>query len=613
MSQPPQEHESTSRLRLFLVGVRLVGVITAVLLTNFHRDGMVEEWSDYGAYITGGVVLYHLLAGVLSYGVTGVLAGLLVMVDVAVGVYLTYLFAEPYFLLVFTLPVMELAAFFSNLAAFFAAFLGIIFYVIIYAFPFLQQIEAGQTGAIIWRLQLIGVQGALSVLLIWLYSLAVAEGKKRSELLEKAHEEKHLLYQEIQTKTAEVGKIYGEVGDREARVLDMESSIQTLRDELEAAYRDLAEAKLSSNRIESMMEETQVRMAEELHREKDSLERQASRIKRKLEQKIRLVEIFKQIVGNLKLEDTLLALVFQLQSLFPSKSCVIFMLDEVDGHRELFPEVADTPHTDYFRNLVLQIGEEAPGWVFVHRKAVKIDNGSMVFEGAELSTLPGQGMSAMVAPLATRESHGVIYLGREEPEAYSPEDLDMLEEFCELASLVVANSLDFKNTISRGLHDKITGLYNGLYLEERMREEVRRGRRYTYPVALLLLDIDGFHQVSNVLSEEQLGGVLREIAEVIRAATRETDVPARLEGDDFGVLLVHSDRDNAFVIGERIRAEVGSREFGSGRHRVQLTASIGVAGVPHDATNEEQLRLRAHAALQHARSQGGNLTACFTP
>jgi len=160
--------------------------------------------------------------------------------------------------------------------------------------------------------------------------------------------------------------------------------------------------------------------------------------------------------------------------------------------------------------------------------------------------------------------------------------------------------------VTSGIHDPLPALYNSLYLEERMREEVKRGRRYTYPVSLVLVDLDGFGEVNQSVGQEAGDNVLREVGDILRAATRETDVVARLDGDDFAVLVVHSDRNSAYNIAERIRGTVEGRTFGRGPRKVRITASVGVAGIPHDAVNEEQLTMRATAALQQSRGAGGN-------
>lgn len=607
MTATPFEEESGRGLRLFLVGVRVVGLITAILLTGLHSAPiqMKEQLEGLGPYITLGFLVYHAALGTFSLRARKPAAYVIIFCDVAVGILATYLFSQAHFLLVFTLPVLELAAFSGHLAAFFGAFIGIIFYAVLYALP-LSELEAPELLA---QLQLSGVQGALSVLLIWLYSLAVAEQDRRRAFFTEVEKEKEHFYQTLEEKRAEVGKMYGVVGERQAEVMAMNEEVLQLREQLEMSYRDLAEANRKIQRRTMEAEETRNRAQEELEKERNMLESQAVRHKRKLDQKTRLLEIFGQVAGTLSIDETLLALVFHLQSLFNSQVCVIFILDEVDGHQQLFPEVADAPDTEYFRNLVLELGQEAPGWAVLHNKSVKIDDEVAVIDGQELRALPGQGASAMVVPLTTAVVHGAVYLGRDEPDAYSPHEFNFLNEFCELASMAVGNALEFKNRISRGLEDSVTGLYNGLFLEERTREEVRRGRRYTYPVSLLLVDVDGFNRITEQGDDEVAVEVLRQISAVIRSAIRETDVPARIEGDDFGILLVHSDRNNAFSIGERIRSEVEAREFGP--NRLRISVSVGVAGTPHDASNDDQLRARATQALDNARGYGGNKVAFF--
>ncbi|MBI3927614.1 MAG: diguanylate cyclase [Armatimonadetes bacterium] len=612
MSNTAPAYEPSGRLKHFLLGVRAVGLLVALFLVDLHRTTSHEFLRDYSGWITAAILSYHSLAGLLSLKNSKMVALLILALDMVVGVGMTLYFGNAYLVLAFTLPVLEVACSLGNTAAMVTAIIGGIFYVAFSAFPILDDIRSStHLTPLLWaKLHVALVMGALSLCLFWLYGIAVREGQLRVEAESKGKKEKELLFQELQSKAGEVGQIIGEVGDREARIMELEQAIKDANEEREAIYRDLHKAKMTSSRLESMMDETQKRMSDELKREKQSLEREAVRIKKKLDRQLRLMDIMKEVVGNLSLNDTLLAMTAQLQSLFSCQSCVIFLIDEVDGHRELFPEVAASKNTEFFRNLVLQIGEEAPGWVAQYRQSLKIDNRAVMAGEVEVKTLIETEGSALVAPLVTtKDVLGAVYLGRNGVDPFSPDELELLDEFCILSSLALANSLEYSNTINRGLHDPLTRLYNALYLQERMREEVMRGRRYTYPVALLLLDIDGFNELTSQFGEDAAESILREIAEVIQNATRETDVSARLEGDDFGVLLVHSDRSNALMIAERIRGALEKRSFGSGRNKVRLTASIGVAGVPHDATNEEQLKVRASAALQQARTMGGNSCA----
>ncbi len=581
----------------------------------------VQDNSQMQLAITAGVVVYHFLAALFSLKVSRTWAVFLVLFDAGLGFILTYFYSAPYFFLSFALPVLEVTYFFGSTLGLFALVLGAVFLLLILGFPLIDLARASsdvKIDPLPYALQLAAVQVVLSVLIYWLCRIAVSEGERTGMLESEARQEKDLLYQQIQSKSQEVGKIYAEVGGRQAIVEELQARVQQaeghcreLSEELEQAYQDLNNARLANQRVESLLDETQDRLESGMKNETTRLRAEAQTVHRKLDRMTRLMEVFRDLASNLTLNDTLLALTGQLQSLFPCQSCVIFLIDEIDGHKELFPEVAASPYTDIFRTRVLQIGEEAPGWAAQTCQPCRIDNTSITIGGVEITTMVPYEKSALVSPLNSgKEVLGAVYLGRIDPGEFTPEDLDLLTEICALASLALSNSLDYQRKINRGLHDSVTRLYNGLYLEERLREEVMRGRRYTYPVSLILLDIDHFSEIYERVGEEGADTILKEVADVVRAATRETDVPARIEGDDFGVLLVHSDRDNAFRIGERIRTALDRKGFGPGTHKLKITASIGVAGTPHDATNEEQLHKRATDALQMARSKGGNST-CF--
>jgi diguanylate cyclase (GGDEF)-like protein len=590
--------------------VRVAGLAVALPLTRFHTDPFNPLPTELVSppLITAAVVLYEIAAAVLFLTARGRALPLLVLfLDGMLGAALTYFFGPAYLLLSFTLPVLGMACFFNSAAGWTAVLVGGLVYGVVLAFPFVGGLSREGAERAGYFLGLTGIQGVLTLLLLWLYSLALLEGEESRRELQKAAAEKEMLYQEMRTSKAEVGQIYAEIGERESAVRRLEAELASVREELETVYKRLHEARTTVQATEQMAQEKEQQLTNALKRERTQLQKSMEVLQRKLERQTRLLELFRELATNLSVPDLLLALTEHLQALLPCQSCIIFLVDEVDGHRELFAEVAASPYTDYFRSFSLQMGEGAPGFACETGQAFKIDSGSVTLDGREITTLISYEQSAAVCPMSTAtEVLGAVYLGRSEPNEFSQEDLELLTEFCQLASLALFNALTVQRTITSGIHDPLTQLYNSQYLEERMREEVKRGRRYTYPVSLLLVDIDNFGQVGE---KEAADTILKEVAEIIRQCTRETDVPARLDGDDFAILLVHSDRNNAYTVAERIRSAVDLRAFGRGGRRLHLTASVGVAGVPHDAINEEQLTMRAAAALQRARSQGGNLVS----
>ncbi len=612
--------DGSDRLRLFLIGTRLGGVVLGLTLTQMHKiaPALPEPLKPHVMLLTVAIIFYQLLGCVLTNFARGPMAGILVLLDTVIGFALGRIFGAPYLLLGFTLPVLEAACLFSVTAGLFLAGLGGVFYLAVLALPLLSSMREATDQAAQASLQLIGVQGTFSFILLYLCSLTLGESRQRAQFVEEMGQEKDLLYQEMQKKTQDIGKIYAEVGQRETVASELENRLKRaerekveLEDQLMQAVEDLDRIKLASEHIGHASEQREGQMSQELKRYKSQAEREMFLLQKRLERETRLLGVLRDLTGTLALNDTLLALTNQLQTVLPSQSCVIFLVDEVDGHRELYPEVAASPYTDAFRNRILQMGEEAPGWCVARVRPLRIENGSVSVEGTTISTLTPYEKSALICPLrAAQDVLGAIYLGRTDANEFSPEEQDLLLRICDLAGSALGNSLEYQRHIQRGLHDPVTHLYNSLYLEERLKEEVMRGRRYTYPVSLILLDLDGFVAALEKIGEAGAHKILVDVAEIVRVATRETDVPCRIENDDFGILCVHTDRDRAKAVGDRIRAAVASTVFGPPAVPIKLTASVGVAGVPHDATNEEMLQKRALDALETARTGGGN-RVCF--
>lgn len=612
--------DGSQRLRLFLIGTRLGGVVLGLTLTQMHKihPSLPEALNPHVTLLTVAILFYQLLGCVLTNFARGPVAGILVLLDTLIGFALGRIFGAPYLLLGFTLPVLEAACLFNITAGLFLAGLGGVFYAAVLALPLLSSMRDSTDQSAQASLQLIGVQGVFSFILLYLCSLTLGETRQRAQFVEEMHQEKDLLYQEMQKKTQDIGKIYAEVGQRETVASELETRLKRaerekleLEDQLMQAVEDLDRIKMASEHIEHAADQREGQISQELKRYKSQAEREMFLVQKRLERETRLLGVLRDLTGTLALNDTLLALTNQLQTVLPSQSCVIFLVDEVDGQRELYPEVAASPYTDAFRNRILQMGEEAPGWCVARVRPLRIENGSVQVEGVTLSTLTPYEKSALICPLrAGQDVLGAIYLGRTDANEFSPEEQDLLLRICDLAGSALGNSLEYQRHIQRGLHDPVTHLYNSLYLEERLKEEVMRGRRYTYPVSLILLDLDGFVAALEKIGEAGAHKILVDVAEIVRVATRETDVPCRIENDDFGILCVHTDRDRAKAVGDRIRAAVASTVFGPPAVPIKLTASVGVAGVPHDATNEEALQKRALDALETARTGGGN-RVCF--
>jgi diguanylate cyclase (GGDEF)-like protein len=151
--------------------------------------------------------------------------------------------------------------------------------------------------------------------------------------------------------------------------------------------------------------------------------------------------------------------------------------------------------------------------------------------------------------------------------------------------------------------DDLTQLANRRKFSESLRLELARSRRSGAPLALILADIDHLKQVNDTHGHPAGDAAIRHVAETLQRGRRETDLAARLGGEEFALLLPGTDRNGAQRAAERIRAELaGSPVPVVGR----VTVSLGGAIFPEDGENERELVARADERLYAAKSGGRN-------
>lgn len=153
--------------------------------------------------------------------------------------------------------------------------------------------------------------------------------------------------------------------------------------------------------------------------------------------------------------------------------------------------------------------------------------------------------------------------------------------------------------------DPLTGLANYRSLEERLEPAVAAARRHRQPLALVLADLDYFKEINDTYGHEVGNEVLRGVAALLRANCRREDLPVRWGGEEFLVLLSHTDRRGAWLFAERIRTLLAAQTFPPVREPV--TASFGVAELMPTDDASSFIR-RADQALYKAKNQGRNRT-----
>lgn len=168
-----------------------------------------------------------------------------------------------------------------------------------------------------------------------------------------------------------------------------------------------------------------------------------------------------------------------------------------------------------------------------------------------------------------------------------------------------------KSLTTLSLTDTLTDLPNRRAFDERLAMEFARERRAGYPLALLVLDVDYFKRYNDHYGHPAGDAALQAVADVLRLASgRAADLAARTGGEEFSVLLPHTDLHGAVEMAKRIQQLLQARAIAHANSPVAdcLTLSVGIAVAADDGP--EALVQRADQALYNAKDQGRNCYCC---
>ncbi|MCG6888722.1 MAG: EAL domain-containing protein [Gammaproteobacteria bacterium] len=164
----------------------------------------------------------------------------------------------------------------------------------------------------------------------------------------------------------------------------------------------------------------------------------------------------------------------------------------------------------------------------------------------------------------------------------------------------------------RANYDSLTQLPNRANFVEHLHEAITRDRRNNGLTALLFIDLDRFKTINDTLGHDYGDELIKQVADRIRRATRETDVVSRLGGDEFTVMLTNvSDEIHASIIAKHILARL-SQPYMLDGHEVYSSASIGITLSPIDGRDVNTLLKNADMAMYEAKDQGRNTFRFFT-
>jgi len=152
--------------------------------------------------------------------------------------------------------------------------------------------------------------------------------------------------------------------------------------------------------------------------------------------------------------------------------------------------------------------------------------------------------------------------------------------------------------------DPLTSLCNRRAFIDVLQKAEARGRRTGERLVIARLDVDGFKALNDTYSRTEGDQLLRAVATSLTLTTRMGDFAARLEADEFALLLYNCGPDNAKKIGQRLVDEIA--ELGREYPNARITASVGMACFAASGPDPDEMMRLAGTALRDARHHGGN-------
>ena len=217
--------------------------------------------------------------------------------------------------------------------------------------------------------------------------------------------------------------------------------------------------------------------------------------------------------------------------------------------------------------------------------------------------------SFMLVPLVKMNRFGILLVMSSRSGATDAE-IDFLKLFAQQIELAVTIADLFQMVREQAVTDALTTLYNRRYFEEAIEKEFIRANRQKQHFSIIGIDLDHLKQINDKYGHVYGDLAIKQISTVLKQNARSIDVPARIGGEEFNVLLPGIDSKGAMIAAERIRKAIEATPIETVG---TITASLGVATFLEHANNIEELIELTDQAMYHSKRNGRNQVTLATP
>ncbi|HEV2721794.1 MAG TPA: GGDEF domain-containing protein, partial [Thermoanaerobaculia bacterium] len=199
---------------------------------------------------------------------------------------------------------------------------------------------------------------------------------------------------------------------------------------------------------------------------------------------------------------------------------------------------------------------------------------------------------------------GLLLLLRDDP--FDETDASLLEIFAAQVAMLLGHLNAREQIQNLADTDDLTGIWNKRYFRRQLPQEIERARVYSLPLSLLMFDVDDFKEINDALGHTIGDVVLSELCGAVREILRPPDLFARFGGDEFAVILPHTDLTGARAVAERILSKVRELTIPTDEEgSVQCSISLGLTDFETGDGAADLVR-RADERLYESKRSGKN-------
>lgn len=322
-----------------------------------------------------------------------------------------------------------------------------------------------------------------------------------------------------------------------------------------------------------------------------------------------LKKLVEGLSHSLKLEIVIRVLSSTVYKLISNSSGVVlfYLIDDRYQKLNLVYSVKD----DLDLVVLAKEGDLFDQWVLRHSSQLIIDNlkNDFRFDVEVIGNYQMRSVLSLIssALISNNSLLGLLRLESKKEGYFNQDDLRFLSLVSDLGAVALENSLLFNKTQDLAIHDSLTTLYTRGYFIDRLKDEIRSVKHSNQQLSLMMIDIDFFKQYNDKFGHILGDLVLKKIGALLKDALSEFDpLLCRFGGEEFLVMLSGIGKKKSLAIAQELRQRIQKEKIMLRRQDTYITVSIGVASLPLDTKDQDELIQKADKAMYAAKEKGRN-------